>query len=157
MKRLAQLSALLCLPSFLSAQSLPEGLTAGVRAGISSGFTAKLYTDDSSEALEAILSFRSGALGLTALYEFHRTDFDIDGLRWYYGGGAELNLYEQGLHDSPIGIAIDGVLGLEYVLPEAPLIFSLDYKPAFFLVGDPGLANGGALANGGGLSARYVF
>lgn len=152
MKRLAQLSALLCLPSFLSAQSLPEGLTAGVRAGISSGFTAKLYTDDSSEALEAILSFRSGALGLTALYEFHRTDFDIDGLRWYYGGGAELNLGE-----STIGIAIDGVLGLEYVLPEAPLIFSLDYKPAFFLIGDSGLANGGALANGGGLSARYVF
>lgn len=136
--------------SSATAQSLPEGLTAGARAGISSGLTAKLYTDDASEALEAILSFREGALGLTALYAFHRADFGVDGLRWYYGAGAEAVLFPQ-TAEFPLGVAIDGVLGIEYVLPDAPLIFSLDYKPGFFFIGDPGLQNGG------GLSCRYVF
>jgi hypothetical protein len=142
--------ASLAQSSSANAQSLPEGLTAGARVGISSGLTAKLFTNDSSEALEAILSIREGALGLTALYAFHRADFGVDGLRWYYGAGGEAVLFPQ-TAVSPLGLAIDGVLGIEYVLPDVPLIFSLDYKPGFFLIGDPGLQNGG------GLSCRYVF
>ncbi|MGB1076045.1 MAG: hypothetical protein ACPGYK_07635 [Flavobacteriales bacterium] len=131
-------------------QSLPDRLSGGVRIGLSSGLTAKLYTDDASEALEAIVSFRGGALNVTALYAFHRSDFNIDGLRWYLGGGAQAVLFPQS-SEFPLGLAIDGILGLEYVLPDAPLLFSIDYKPAFFLIGDPGLQNGG------GLSCRYFF
>lgn len=131
-------------------QSLPKGLTGGFRMGLSSGLTAKLYADNGAEALEAIVSFRGGALNATALYAVHRSDFNVDGLRWYLGAGAEAILFPQ-TSEFPLGLAIDGVLGLEYVLPDAPLVFSIDYKPAFFLIGNPGLQNGG------GLSCRYIF
>ena len=131
-------------------QDVPEGLTAGGRIGLTTGLSVKLYSEQNTDALEAIVGVRDEALVVNLLYEFHRADFNVEGLRWYYGFGAGLTLFPQ-TAAIPLGLSAEGIVGLEYALPDAPLVFSLDYKPAFFLIGDPGLQAGG------GLSCRYVF
>jgi hypothetical protein len=57
-----------------------------------------------------------------------------------------------GAVDGPVAVGLDGIIGLEYALPDAPLSISLDWKPAFNILGPVGL-----VGDEGALSVRYRF
>lgn len=116
----------------------------GLRAGEPSGLTFKHFTG-SNTAIEGIANFWPYGFGITGLYEIHANAFDVRGLKWYYGPGAHVQLYQTSAYyisrrgpwaydrvytTSGIGIGIDGVLGLEYKIQEIPFTLSLDIKPS---------------------------
>jgi hypothetical protein len=140
----------------------------GLRAGFPSGLTFKhFFTGDA--ALEIIAGRSWGYRGfmITGLYEKHKMAFDVDGLYWFYGGGAHVGSYNGYYYNyghrnknyySPyyyservIVIGIDAILGIEYKLKEVPFTLGLDLKPSFdlypFGYGDID----------GALSVRYTF
>jgi hypothetical protein len=112
----------------------------GLRGGETSGLTIKGFVSDDA-ALEGIIGVWSHGFTGTLLYEIHAPAFNANGLNWYFGAGGHLAFYS-GYHDwyrygqrryhyydDGLGIGIDGVLGLEYKIPRAPIAFSLDLKP----------------------------
>jgi hypothetical protein len=117
---------------------------AGLRGGLSSGFTYRQHLDPEL-AYEGILSFRKGGLQFTvlrehiqpALFEFSNDFFFIYG----YGGHAgfsytdnyyimfqEYNYYQKRF--SPL-LGVDGYVGLEYRIPVVPIQVGIDVKPFF--------------------------
>ena len=126
----------------------------GFRFGLSNGLTFKHFIS-SNDAVEGILSTRWGGFNITGLFERHLSAFDTDGLYFYYGGGGHIGSFNNTWFNdnvSHIVIGVDGILGLEYVLPDYPFNFSLDWKPGFNLIGYTGFW-GDELA----LSVRYTF
>jgi hypothetical protein len=113
----------------------------GVRVGGTSGVSIKHMYNNSS-AIEGIIGTFGNGFSLTGLIEKHRNAFDAVGLSWYYGGGAHVAFYNgnkyykvngREVHDrdnQDVGFGINGIIGLEYVLPDdIPVAFSLDFKP----------------------------
>ena len=92
------------------------------------------------------------------LYEIHKDINVIDGLKWYVGPGAHVGFYNQNwtrdypTRESSVAIGIDGVLGLDYKIPQATLNLSIDWQPSFNLIGYNYFEGGW-----GGLSVRYTF
>ncbi|MDR2936182.1 MAG: hypothetical protein LBU80_02420, partial [Rikenellaceae bacterium] len=65
----------------------------------------------------------------------------------YYGAGANLGGWRSDAYydatgnrhyDYPFTLGIDGMIGLEYKVPEVPLSVGVDYKPCFNLFGEAG-------------------
>ena len=93
--------------------------------------------------------------------EVHKDIEDVSGLGWFYGGGAHLGSWNSGSNNpywagnnykgSTI-LGIDGIIGLDYVLEDLPLNFSLDFKPAINLIN-----GGGFWGDDFALSVRYIF
>jgi hypothetical protein len=96
----------------------------GVRLGDSFGVTYKTFIQ-SDRALDFILNVRSrknqSDFALTGLYEVHNPIAGAEGLRWYYGGGGSLGSInyrnEEDDRDNDLYLSVDGVLGLDYVIP----------------------------------------
>jgi len=119
----------------------PYQTAIGIRVGGTSGATVKHFFRPAT-AVEGILGTFGNGFSLTGLVEKNAQAFDVVGLNWYYGGGAHIafyngnhhyNVYGRDLHyrDShDVGIGINGIIGLEYILPDdIPVAFSLDFKP----------------------------
>ena len=128
----------------------------GVRGSFISGITVKHFIQE-DEALEGILSLGNWGMNITGLYEIHARAFDVEGLYWYYGGGAHLGSTtdEHPYFDEKgefLVMGLDGIVGLEYNIQEIPINFSIDYKPQLNFFGDTGLT-----VYGGALSIRYTF
>lgn len=131
----------------------------GIRAGFDQGLSIKHFFKG-TDAVEGILSFRYRGFIATALWERHANAFAVDRLNWYYGGGAHIGFwsYYDGhpWYDDERGsktvIGIDGIVGIEYNIKEIPINVSLDYKPAFNIIG---FSN--AVFDGGALSIRYML
>lgn len=118
---------------------------AGVRGGITAGFTYRNYMDESN-ALEGILSFRLNGLQVTGLREFFMPKLEEYSeniyMVWGYGAHAGTTYadswnfgtrtYFSSRKFSPV-IGIDGFAGLEYRIREFPLVVGIDYKPFFEL------------------------
>lgn len=115
----------------------------GVRVGESSGITVKHFMG-SDAALDFLVSFWPNDMAIFCVYEKHKQLGSAQGLNFYYGGGGHLAFntyrYRAYYYDrygrawwyrdrGGFGVGIDGVLGLEYKIPGAPLAFSLDIKP----------------------------
>ena len=138
-----------------SAQDYNTGI--GLRGGLSQGLTLKHFVS-SKAAFEGLLSSRWRGFDITGLYEIHNIAFEVDRLRWYYGGGAHIGFWngdnvtwgDAGTSYTVIGI--DGILGIEYSFSEAPINIGIDWKPAINLVGYTGF-----WGDGGALSIRYIF
>ncbi|AKP50705.1 hypothetical protein [Cyclobacterium amurskyense] len=132
----------------------------GLRLGSSSGLSVKHFISQDA-AIEGILHTRWRGLLLTGLYEVHKDIEDVSGLGWFYGGGAHLGSWNSGSNNpywagnnykgSTI-LGIDGIIGLDYVLEDLPLNFSLDFKPAINLIN-----GGGFWGDDFALSVRYIF
>ncbi len=129
----------------------------GIRGGLSSGLTVKHFLGDKS-AVEGILSSRWNGFNITGLYELHAPAFDTPRLHWYYGAGGHIGFwsgrknhpwFEDGTHTV---IGVDGIIGLEYNIGPIPFSISLDWKPAFNLIGYSGL-----WIDEFALSIRYTF
>lgn len=132
----------------------------GLRVGETSGLTVRHFVSD-GVAIEGMLGIWNRGVSGTLLYEFYRSAFGAQGLNWYYGAGGHLavvthrdgyNWYDYGqrryyYREGSLGLGIDGIVGLEYKIPRAPIAFSFDLKPflEFNLTGgafvalDPGL------------------
>ncbi|HEY0057063.1 MAG TPA: hypothetical protein VGB63_17060 [Pedobacter sp.] len=126
----------------------------GVRLGDAYGITYKTFIQ-SDRALDFILNARKNNLSLTGLYEVHNPINGAEGLRWYYGGGGSVgssNYKNDDDRDNGLYLSVDGVLGLDYVVPGAPLNLSLDWKPALVLTPYTGFYERGV-----GLSIRIIL
>ncbi len=113
----------------------------GIRAGETSGLTIKQFIGQKN-ALEGILGVWHHGLSATLLYERHAQAFDISGLNWYFGAGGHVSAstshtdyyHHRGdrhyyYHSSSVGLGVDGIFGMEYKIPNAPMAVSLDVKP----------------------------
>ncbi len=137
----------------------------GLRAGLAQGFTIKPTLGD-GKAVDVIVDTRWRGWIITGLFEIHKPAFDVEGMTWYYGGGGHIGFWRgytghpwfwqlNQVNRSYTVIGVDGVIGLEYDfrnLGDIPFTASLDYKPAFNIIGYTGF-----WADGGALSIRYVF
>lgn len=138
MKRLATIVAM-----FTAVYSYGQYNTAiGVRGGGTTGLTVKHFVSGNA-ALEGILGVWYHGVSGTILFEQHTPVFNEAGFNLYYGGGghvaadARSRYYVYYYNDrrysyypgGGVGVGIDGIVGLEYKIPKAPIAFSLDVKP----------------------------
>jgi hypothetical protein len=151
----------LALSSQVKAQDYQSAI--GLRFGYPLSISYKTFLNESN-ALDIFAGFRgySGIYSyftVGALYEIHKPISDVDGLSWYIGPGASVQFfnyddgYAFGDDDlGDIGLAVSGVIGLDYKFPSAPFNLSLDVMPTFRFGGwDDGFYAWWAL------SARYVL
>lgn len=138
----------------------------GLRAGQTSGLTIKHFFNEQN-AFEGIVGVWPYAFGFTGLYEKHKTAFEMEGMKWYYGGGGHATfgtnrtyyVYRNGeryyyrYNSGDTGLGIDGILGLEYKIKAIPFAISLDMKP-YMEINNAGTAY---LSIDGGLGIKVAF
>jgi hypothetical protein len=88
--------------------------------------------------------------------------FSLDGgnenLSWYVGYGGHLGIWSETWkknnpdHTAGIAVGVDGILGLDYKVKNAPLNISVDWQPSFNFVGSSYFESGWA-----GIGIRYTF
>lgn len=129
--------------------------------GYENGPSIKYFVDN-SVSLEGILGFRSHGVVITGLYEFNLPAFGVAGLNFYYGAGAHIGSEGAGVYrtiggnsqvytSTHILLGVDGVFGLEYKIPQAPIAISLDLDPR------AELATGPFFDIAPGLGVKYTF
>jgi hypothetical protein len=112
------------------------------QATVNNSVTFKYFMNE-SHALEAMLSFDPGAVGV--LYEVHKP-LGAAGFQWFFGGGG----YAAFKGDNVLGAM--GIVGLDYKFQQIPLNLSLDWKPELNLVNNVNFQ-----AAAVGLSVRFAF
>ena len=167
------LTALICCGlSTISYAQTPK-LAAGLRFGYPWSISVKASPFEGDNAVEGFIGYRRrgsilGGFGwsrvtIGGLYEIHKPlEIDgIDGLQYYFGGGASVLFYS---YDDGFFIATEsysrtsfGLLavgGLNYTFEDAPINLSIDWMPRVYIGGgfDTGIGFGY-----GALSARYVI
>jgi len=110
---------------------------------------------------EGVLGFRDHGVVVTGLYEINQEAFNVPALKFYYGFGAHIGAEGKGdyqrfgsdeyYNSSHILLGADGVLGLEYVIPQSPIAVSLDLNPRIEL------ATGPFFDIAPGLGIKYTF
>ncbi|MEO6149390.1 MAG: hypothetical protein ABIN95_09860 [Mucilaginibacter sp.] len=129
--------------------------------GYENGFSVKHFTQPNT-ALEGILGFRNHGIVITGLYEIHQQAFNVAKLKFYYGFGAHIGSAGKGYYkrfggddelytETKLLLGADGVLGLEYKLPDAPIAISIDLNPRVEL------ARGPFFDLAPGLGLKYTF
>ncbi len=129
--------------------------------GYENGISGKYFMNGTT-SLEGILGFRSHGLVVTGLYEINQKVFNTEGFRFYYGFGAHIGAVGAGVYkrfngdnqqynSNQILLGADGVLGLEYVIPQSPIAISLDLNPRIEL------ATGPFFDVAPGLGLKYTF
>jgi hypothetical protein len=116
------------------------------------GVTLKHFLT-SNHALEGIGYFYNYGTRITGLYEIYGDINNAPGLRWYIGPGAHVGFYNT-KYGGGSSAGVDGVLGLDYKVTNAPLNLSLDWQPSFEF-GDN--FNNGFSGGWGGFGVRYTF
>ncbi len=116
------------------------------------GVTLKHFLS-SKAAVEGIGYFYNYGTRITGLYEIHGDIPSVGGLKWYFGPGAHVGLYNT-KYGGGSTFGVDGVLGLDYKFSGAPINLSVDWQPSFEF---GRTFNNGFSGNWGGLGIRYVF
>ena len=95
---------------------------------LNNSITGKYFITERS-AIEGLVSFgsRFGVGGLLEIYK----PFNVQGLSWFYGGGAYVG-FEAG--DTYLGPT--GIIGLDYKFANVPLNISVDWKPELDIIPD---------------------
>lgn len=139
----------------------------GLRVGSATGVTYRHKLTDIN-AIEGILSVQSNSresrFRLVGLYQFHNSLPALsEDFSWYWGFGGSLGsigykAYTDANNNrfdahSEVAISIDGIVGIEYKIPEAPIAVSLDIKPYFDFLQSSTIR----LFDPIGLSIRYTF
>jgi hypothetical protein len=141
MKRYLMLIFLLvALILFVDRVSYAQYTALGIRVGGTTGLTLK-HAYRPSMTFEGILGGFGNGFSITGLIEKNTRAFDERGLNWYYGAGAHIAVYNgrnrdyrwreiDDRADNDVGFGINGIIGLEYRLPDnVPIAFSIDLKP----------------------------
>lgn len=152
MKKILIFSLVLIGLSF-SVEAQDYQAAAGLRLGYPLSASYKTFLNESS-AIEGYVGFRSRSgftqLSITGAYQIHTDLQDVEGLQWYYGGGASVNFA-----NSLTYLGLHGYLGLSYTFEDTPLNLSVDWVPSIF-IGGGGVFNG--FGGGyGALAARYIL
>lgn len=159
-KSFLMIFTLICCISAIHSQDMGYKTAIGLRLGYPLSASFKTFISDKN-AIEAYAGFRSYSLykwvNIGALYQVHNSIGSVDGLSWYYGGGANVFFWSYdssitGASSTTFGIA--GNLGLDYKFANSPFNLSADWVPIFFIGGDYLTGFGGAY---GGLAVRYVL
>jgi len=164
MKKITSLAVILVSFLLISKQSAAQDYKTAVGlkfGGYENGPSIKYFMDNSI-ALEGIVGIRQHGMVITGLYEFHQEAFGIKELRFYYGAGAHIGSIGAGVYQRFNGVnepyaraqlllGVDGVLGLEYVIPKSPIALSLDLDPR------AELATGPFFDIAPGLGVKYTF
>lgn len=152
--------AILFLGCNFAAQAQEYNSAIGLRLGYPTSISYKTFLSEKG-AIEAFAGFRGFSgyswVNLGAMYQVHNPISELDGLSWYYGGGASVFFwnYKNSFIDAGANTSfgILGVLGLDYKFKDAPINASLDWVPTFFVNGFGSGFGGGY----GALSVRYVL
>jgi hypothetical protein len=128
--------------------------------GFENGISLKYFVT-SDISYEGVLGFRDHGVVVTGLYEINQQAFNTAGLKFYYGFGAHIGAEGKGDYkrfgsdeyydSSHLLLGADGVLGLEYVIPQAPIAISLDLNPRVEI------ATGPFFDIAPGLGIKYIF
>jgi hypothetical protein len=102
--------------------------------------TVKHFVKENA-ALEGLGYFWKDGFRLTGLYEWHGNIKGAAGLKWYVGGGAHIDLWDNDYRnnhngDGKAAFGLDGVLGLDYKFKGAPINLSLDWQPSVTFAND---------------------
>lgn len=145
-----------------SVQSQDFDSAVGLRLGYPLSVTYKKFVSETN-AIEAYAGYRNwiGAsfLSLAGGYQIHK-DLeidDLDGLQWYYGGGASVYFWTFDFSGgSRTSFGLQGYIGVSYTLEETPINVSIDWIPTLFINGADGFGNG--FGGGyGSIGVRYVL
>lgn len=143
---------------FAQAKGTSYQTALGVKFYPGGGITLKHFLKKDA-ALEGIAYFWRDGTRITGLYEYHGNINGAPGLKWYVGGGAHIGFWnnkywrrEYGLNSGTAIAGLDGVLGLDYKINQAPINLSLDWQPSY----DFGTYSS-FYGNWGGFSIRYTF
>lgn len=154
------LSFLICTSS--TAQDYYKSAV-GLRLGYPVSASFKTFINESA-AIEAYAGLRSYGFGsfinISGAYQIHKPLDSVDGLQWYFGGGASVFFwtYDQIFFDrnySSTSFGLQGYVGLDYTFENAPISLTLDWVPTFFLGGSLNIGSFGA--GYGSLGVRYVL
>ncbi len=135
--------------TFFTASAQDYKVAIGVRLSnatptLSNSITVK-YNMNQKHTIEGLLSFGS-RFGMGVLYEVNNLT-TVQGLNWFYGGGAYIG-FEKG--DTYLGPT--GIIGLDYKFPNIPLNLSLDWKPELDFIPTINF-----VPDAFGFSARFTF
>lgn len=145
-----------------SADATSYNFAAGLKfGGYENGISGK-YFMTSDIALEGVLGFRNNGLVVTGLYEINMEAFNVPELKFYYGFGGHIGAIGSGTYqrfggtnqvyrNNQILLGGDGVIGLEYMIPQSPIAVSLDLNPRIEL------ATGPFFDIAPGLGVKYFF
>lgn len=154
MKKQIILSMLTLVIFITAATAQSKGRTYTTALGVKfldgAGITLKHFISE-RDALEGIGFFWNQGARITGLYELHYDINGAPGLKWYVGPGVHIGFYNT-KNGGGSWAGIDGVLGLDYKINNAPLNLSIDWQPSFeFGTGR------GFTGNWGGFGVRYTF
>lgn len=114
--------------------------------GTWAGFSAKHFFSGHS-AGEGQLLFGDDFVVLGLEYQWHGNIPNADGLLWYFGFGPAF-----AFGDNATDVILRPMVGLDYKIPNVPLNFGFDWRPAFVIT------NGSDFnAARFGLAIRYAF
>ncbi|BAV08232.1 hypothetical protein SAMN05421788_11233 [Filimonas lacunae] len=109
-----------------------------------------------TQNIEAQATFWQKGFRVGGLYEFTFYTFDeVPGLAAFAGPGAHIGFWKNKYKpesNSSAEFGIDGILGLDYKIPDLPINISLDWQPSIILAGSEGFT-----PNFGGIAIRYTF
>jgi hypothetical protein len=154
MKKIITLSVFAILAiSTVNAQSMGTSYKTalGVKVWDGAGISFKTFVNNTN-AVEVIGYFWKQGTRITGLYEIHGNINGAPGLKWYVGPGAHIGFYDAKKYNNKMIAGVDGVLGLDLKIKNAPLNFSIDWQPSFEF-GE----NQGFIGSWGGLGIRYTF
>ena len=157
MKKLVLSISLLASLSAFAQMENAASYKSAIGVKVSSGVAASYKTFITPKnALEVQSTFFKQGIRLVGLYKFHSYSFaGAPGLGWYIGPGAHVGFWKKNYRDkynSTADIGIDGVLGLDYRIKNAPINLSLDWQPSYSLLGNAGLS-----PQFGGIAIRYIL
>ncbi len=94
---------------------------------------------------------------INGAYQIHNDIESVDGLQWYYGGGAGVQFWSYDLREGgSTTFSLAGYLGLQYTFVDAPVSLTLDWVPTVFLGQNYGVGINTFGAGYGALGARYT-
>lgn len=162
-KLIFTLAVILCCVFAAQAQSSYK-TAIGLRLGYPAAISLKHFISEKG-AVEGFVGFRGynfvRLINVGALYQHHSPISDVEGLKWYVGGGAGAwiwtydNDYNFGADYGNLNLAVMGCLGLDYKFADLPINLSVDWVPTF-VVGDSYYSAGFGFGYGA-LSARYTL
>ncbi len=115
----------------VSAVAQPKAI--GVRVGYGAEVTYQNYAGGYN-FVELDLGFMSNGFRLTGIYDFNLGSAGY--FNFYAGPGAQLGFANTNNSSSTVFVAaVVGQIGAEFCVPNVPLSFSLDWRPAIYFAG----------------------
>ena len=111
-----------------------------------------------SKAIEVLGYFTLDGFRTAIMIEKYSALANTEQLSWYIGYGGHLGIWSEEwkknnpTHKAGIALGVDGILGLDYKIKNAPLNLSIDWQPSFNFVGSSYFESGWA-----GLGIRYTL